>query len=135
VHPMCDTGWVLGAASGNRCGSCSGTIADVTASDTPESAVFHTWTQAEREGQLAEFARRCSGLANGFAAHDPLASAEFRERADQAKSLLLSGYTQSDLDLLAGQFPRGAWWLNPKALDYDAHREAWQLRSASSRTA
>jgi hypothetical protein len=35
-------------------------------------------------------------------------------------SLLQSGFTQPDLNLLAGQFPDGAWWLNPKALDFDA---------------
>ncbi len=68
----------------------------------------------------------CIRLAEGFEGHDPLAATEFRERAERAESLLATGFDQADLNLLAGQFPMGAWWLNPKAQDYDAPREPWQ---------
>ena len=94
--------------------------------DPPPRNLPHEWTQGERRKQLSEFAALCAGIANGFADHDPLAAAEFHERAARAEALLAGGWSQSELNLLAGQFPMGAWWLHPKALDYDAPREPWQ---------
>jgi hypothetical protein len=59
--------------------------------------------------------------------HGDMPAAElFRARAITASRLLAEGWTQADLNELGGEFPDGAWWLNPKALDYDAPREAWQ---------
>jgi hypothetical protein len=90
-------------------------------------AVQHVFTREDREAQLADLESLCSRLADAFAAHGGVRAAElFRARANTAGRLLAEGWTRSDLNELGGEFPDGAWWLNPKALDYDTPREAWQ---------
>lgn len=94
--------------------------------DSTGEPLPHTWTRDERLAQIREFADVCAGLAAGFEGHDSLTSGEFLERSERAESLLANGFDQADLNVLAGQFPMGAWWLNPKASDYNAPREPWQ---------
>ncbi len=81
-------------------------------------------------GQLTDLQSLCSRLAELFSAHrDARASELMAAKAAHAAQLLVSGFNQSDLNALGGQFPEAASWLTPKALDYDA-REPWQKEVA-----
>lgn len=94
--------------------------------------IEHVFTQADREAQLADLESLCSRLANLFASHgEPRAAELLRAKADRAAQLLREGFTQAHLNQLGGSFPDGAWWLNTKALDYDASREPWQEEVAA----
>lgn len=94
--------------------------------------VEHVFTREDREVQLADLDSICARIADAFAAHGDLRAAEvFRDRADLATRLLAQGFSQADLNELGGEFPDGAWWLNPKAADYNARREPWQDEVAS----
>jgi hypothetical protein len=89
--------------------------------------VEHVFTREDREAQLADLESLCSRIADAFASHNDSRAADlFRDRADFASRLLAQGFTQADLNELGGGFPDGAWWLNPKGLDYSARREPWQ---------
>jgi hypothetical protein len=89
--------------------------------------VEHVFTAEDREAQLVDFDLLCERLADAFAAHDdPRAAELFRARAAGARRLQVEGFSQADLNELGGPFPAGAWWLNPKAADYNAPREPWQ---------
>jgi len=87
---------------------------------------WHQFTIEERRAQLRDFQSQCAAIADGFGSHDPLAAAMFRERSSRAAELLANGWSQADLNALGGEFPDGAWWLNPKAADYNSPREPWQ---------
>lgn len=93
-------------------------------SDVPLGGVEHVWTHDDRVAQLADMESLCRRMSDLFAAHqDPRAAELMAARASQARRLLRDGFTRADLNELGGQFPDGAWWLNPKALDYDNPRE------------
>ena len=95
--------------------------------DPPTDGVEHVWTQDDRVAQLADMESLCQRMADLFATHqDPRAAELMAAKASHAGRLLREGFTQADLNELGGQFPDGAWWLNPKALDYDNPRDPWQ---------
>jgi hypothetical protein len=100
--------------------------------DTEPSSgsIEHVWTHDDRMAQLADLQSLCSRLAELFSAHQDARAAELMAaKAAHAARLLVSGFNQSDLNELGGQYPEAASWLNPKALDYDA-REPWQEQVA-----
>lgn len=89
--------------------------------------VEHVWTDDERIAQLADMESLCRRMADAFAEHHDTRAAELMAaRGALAAALLRDGFSQADLNELGGQFPYPAWWLNPKALDFDSSREAWQ---------
>lgn len=89
--------------------------------------VDHVFTPEDREAQLADVESLCRRMADAFGANgDPRASELLGAKADHAAQLLADGYSQADLNELGREFPEGAWWLHPKALDYDNPREPWQ---------
>jgi hypothetical protein len=88
---------------------------------------WHVWTVAERMAQLAEFEHLCERMAGLFAANaDPDSAGPLRAAAAQARMLQADGYVQADLNDLGASYPSGPWWLNPKAMDYNASRAEWQ---------
>jgi hypothetical protein len=88
---------------------------------------WHVWTLAERMAQLVEFENLCEGMARLFAANaDQESAGALRAAAAQARMLGADGFVQADLNDLGGSYPPGPWWLNPKAMDYNAPRAAWQ---------
>jgi hypothetical protein len=95
--------------------------------DRSISNEWHVWTLAERMAQLAEFEHLCEGMARLFAANSDSDSAEpLQAAAAQARMLRADGFVQANLSDLGASYPSGPWWLNPKAMDYDAPRAAWQ---------
>jgi hypothetical protein len=101
--------------------------ASTVASEPLDGRVEHLWTHDDRLAQLADLESLCSRMAALFAAHRDSRAAELLSaKAAHAARLLHEGFEQPDLNALGGQFPDAAWWLNPKALDYNASREPWQ---------
>jgi hypothetical protein len=94
--------------------------AGVTAPGQPDGEGVHAWTNADRQAQLTEFSRLCAALADGFAVHDPLAAAEFRERADLADFLASEWLHAAGPQPVGGSVPRWRVVAEPKALDFDA---------------
>lgn len=91
----------------------------------------HAFTQADREAQLADLETLCGELAELYAANgETVTAAAFAERAEVAAALQQTGWVQADLNALGGQFPDGGWWLNPKAVDFNAPRLQWQEEAA-----
>jgi len=89
--------------------------------------VEHVWTDDDRVAQLADMESLCGRMGALFAEHQDSRAAELMAaKAAHAGDLLREGFTQADLNELGGQFPVGAWWLNPKALDYNSPRDPWQ---------
>jgi hypothetical protein len=100
------------------------TVAD---HELPPREGEHVFTAEDRERQVAELLRLCDQLADALAAHgDPWQAELFRARANLARALQEHGLSRENLNELAGQFPDGPWWLNPKAADLNAPREPWQ---------
>jgi hypothetical protein len=94
--------------------------------------VEYVFTPEDRARQLADFVLLCRQMADAFAANgDPRAAELFRAKSSNAEQLLTEGFTQADLNEVGGEFPAGAWWLHPKALDYDNPREPWQDQIAT----
>ena len=95
--------------------------------EVPASRVEHIWTLDDRVAQLADLESLSQRMAQAFGAHhEPRAAELMAGKAAHAARLLRDGFTQEDLNELGGEFPDGAWWLNPKALDYGAPRDRWQ---------
>jgi len=93
----------------------------------PPQRVEHVWTRDDRLAQLSDLESSCDRLATLFATHaDPRAAELFEAKAALARRLAAEGFSQAKLNSLGGEFPEGAWWLNPKAADFDAPREKWQ---------
>jgi hypothetical protein len=94
--------------------------------------IEHVWTPEDRQRQLRTLESLCNQIADLFRANgDWDAAGLFRERAAIARSLLADGYTQADLNALAGGFPYGADWLHPTHPGYDDPRSPWQDQVAS----
>jgi hypothetical protein len=84
-------------------------------------------TPEDREAQLCDLELLCDRIADLLAEHGDTYNADLiGARADGARELQATGYSQSELNELAGGFPSGPDWLNPKALDYGAPRKPWQ---------
>jgi len=95
--------------------------------ERPGDDVEHVWTQDDRVAQLADIESLCGRMAALFVEHQDSRAAELMAaKAAHAGYLLREGFTQADLNELGGQFPDGAWWLNPKALGYNSPRDLWQ---------
>jgi hypothetical protein len=101
-------------------------LGNMARDDWPDD-VEHVFTNEDREAQLADLESLCGRMSDAFAANgDPRAAELLRAKSVHAAQLLAEGYSQADLNELGGEFPEGAWWLHPKALDYDNPREPWQ---------
>jgi hypothetical protein len=88
---------------------------------------WHEFTPEDREARLCDLELLCDRIADLLAEHGDTYNAELiRARADRARELQARSYTQAKLNELAGAFPTGPDWLNPKALDYGEHRKPWQ---------
>jgi hypothetical protein len=99
----------------------------------PEDSV-QVWTRAERLAQLADLRLLCQRMSDLFLTHrDPRAAELMAAKAAHAVQLLREGFTQADLNELGGEFPDGAWWLNPHSFGYHASRQPWQDQVASLR--
>jgi hypothetical protein len=89
--------------------------------------VERVFTAEDRRLQLEALARLCGEVADLLAAHGETWHADdLRGRGAEAHRLLDQGFTKDDLNGLAGQFPAGPDWLNPKFVDYNGPREGWQ---------
>lgn len=87
----------------------------------------HDFTAEDRAHQLTALARLCDEVAAVLAAHGETWHADnLHRRGTEARRLLAQGFTKDDLNGVAGQFPSGPDWLNPKFADYNAPRAAWQ---------
>lgn len=92
-----------------------------------EARIERVWTSDGREAHLADRECLCERMSALFAANGDSRAAELLgSRAAHAARLVRDGFEQADLNALGGEFPDGAWWLNPKALDDNAAREPWQ---------
>ncbi|WP_162799454.1 hypothetical protein [Nocardioides sp. 616] len=96
-----------------------------------DEGVEHVFTQEDREAQLCDLEIACTRLTDLLAEHGETRAAElYRVRAQNAATLLAVGFSKSELNEVAGQFPEEPLWLDARALDYDAPRQPWQSEVA-----
>jgi hypothetical protein len=51
----------------------------------------------------------------------------YADLAEGAARLIHDGFTQDDLNDLSTLNPAAPSWLDPRAADFDMHRETWQV--------
>ncbi|MGH2393888.1 MAG: hypothetical protein ACRDGH_10425, partial [Candidatus Limnocylindria bacterium] len=97
----------------------------------PEAA--HWYTAQDRVEQLRQFASACEHLADLFAERHLSDAAAYRAASATATELLPGPVDLERVKALDLIVPPAPGWLHPKALDFNAPRDAWQAEVARSR--
>ena len=85
-------------------------------------------SREERESQLREVRKLASHISEVLKAHgDSRSSDLYAALAEGAALLIRDGFTQQDLNDLSALSPAVPSWLDPRAADFDMHREEWQI--------
>jgi hypothetical protein len=92
-----------------------------------QSGTPHEYDDRDRRAQLQTLADASARLSVLFGENgDTDRASGFARIADSAANLLGAAFSHDDLKALAFALPHEPEWLNPKYLDFDGPREAWQ---------
>jgi hypothetical protein len=113
--------------------ACSGQSVRVADRGPFEPEAARWYTAEDRVEQLRQFASACGHLADRFAERHLSDSAAYRAASATATELLPGPVDLERLKALVLIVPPAPGWLHPKALDFNAPRDAWQAEVASWR--
>jgi hypothetical protein len=84
-------------------------------------------TPADRTAQLERLSELSHQIAATLRANGQSRPADlYEDLADAADTLLRDGFTQRELSAVSTMLPNEPSWLDPRAVDYNAPRAAWQ---------